>query len=135
MINHPEDGLREDFAVQIIKDCRTTPAVDFKSRLGFNQHDTIMIQEQSILIKIMSVFSAESMIFQLSVLSYRIDAYFPKYKLATEVDEQEHKDRDIAEEIQKQKALKKSLIVNLLELIQLKKILIFLLRLVKYKIF
>ena len=68
-----------------------------------------MIQEQSILIKIMSVFSAESMIFQLSVLSYRIDAYFPKYKLATEVDEQEHKDRDIAEEIQRQKALEKEL--------------------------
>ena len=28
--------LREDFAIQIILDCRTTPVVDFKSRLGFN---------------------------------------------------------------------------------------------------
>ena len=42
--------LREDFAVQIIMDCRTTPAVNFKNRLEFNQHDPIMTQEQSILI-------------------------------------------------------------------------------------
>ena len=29
--------LREDFAVQIIMDCRTTPAADSQKRLGFNQ--------------------------------------------------------------------------------------------------
>ena len=68
-----------------------------------------MTQEQSILIKIKSVFSAESIIFQHSVLGYRIDAYFPKYKLGIEVDEQGHKDRDIGQEIQKQKALEKEL--------------------------
>ena len=28
--------LREDFAIQVILDCRTTPAVNFKTRLGFN---------------------------------------------------------------------------------------------------
>ena len=32
-------------------DCRATPAVDFTSRLGFNQYDLIMTQEQSIQIK------------------------------------------------------------------------------------
>ena len=34
--------LREDFAIQVILDCRTTPAVNLKTRLGFNQHDPIM---------------------------------------------------------------------------------------------
>ena len=60
-------------------DCRTTPAVDFKSRLGFSQHDPIITQEQSILSKIVT-FSAEEVILQHNVLSYRIDAYFPKHK-------------------------------------------------------
>ena len=66
--------LRKDFAVQIIMDCRTTPAVDFKSRLAFNQHDPIMTQEQSVLSKIKTIFSAEKIILQHNVLSYRIDA-------------------------------------------------------------
>ena len=30
-------------------DCRTTPTVSFKTKLGFNQHDPTMTQEQSIL--------------------------------------------------------------------------------------
>ena len=37
--------LREDFAIQIIMDCRTIPAINFKTRLGFNQQDPIMTQE------------------------------------------------------------------------------------------
>ena len=38
--------LEEDLAIQIIIDCRTTPAVNFKTRLEFSQHDPIMTQEQ-----------------------------------------------------------------------------------------
>ena len=44
--------LREDFAIQIILDCQTTFAIDFKSILGFNQYDPIMTEEQSILLKV-----------------------------------------------------------------------------------
>ena len=62
-------------------DCRTTPAVNFKTKLGFSQHDPIMTQEQSILSKIVNLFAAEEIILQ-HVLGYRIDAYFPKHKLA-----------------------------------------------------
>ena len=43
----------------------------------------------------MTVFAAEEIILQYNVLSYRVDAYFPKYKLAIEVDEQGHNDRDM----------------------------------------
>ena len=37
-------------------DRRTTPAVNFKTKLGFNQHDPIMTQVQSILSKILTLF-------------------------------------------------------------------------------
>ena len=107
-------------------DCRTTPTVNFRTKLGFNQHDPIMTQKQSMLSKIVALFAAEEIILQHNVLGYRIDACLPKYKLAIQVDEQGHSDRDIDYEIEKQKTL--------LELIQLKKILIFLLKLVKYRI-
>ena len=46
---------------------------------------------------------------QYSVLSYRIDLYFHKYKLAIEVDELGHADRNINNEIERQRALEKEL--------------------------
>ena len=99
--------LKEDFAIQIIMDCRTTPAINLKTRLGFKQHDPIMHQEQSTLSKIKAVFSAEEILFQHHVLSYYIDSYFPKYKLGIEVDEQGHNSRDIDYEIERQIAIEK----------------------------
>ena len=84
-------------------DCRATPAV------GFNNHDPIMTQEQSILSKIVTLVAAEEIILQYNLLGYRIDSYFPKYKLAIEFDEQGRNDRDIDYEIERQKAIKKEL--------------------------
>ena len=49
--------LEEDFAIQIIMDCRTTPAVNFRTRLGLIQHDPIMTQEQSILSKMTGILT------------------------------------------------------------------------------
>ena len=43
------------------------------------------------------------------VLTYYIHTYFPKYKLAIEVEELGHKDRDIDQEIRRQKALEQRL--------------------------
>ena len=56
--------LKEILAMQIIMDCRTTPAVIFRTKLGFRQHDPIMIQEQSLWTKVMAVFAAEEIILQ-----------------------------------------------------------------------
>ena len=61
---------------------------------------------------------------QYSVLFYKIDLYFHKYKLAIEVDESGNADRNLSNEIEKQKALEKKLIVRLLELTLVKKSLI-----------
>ena len=101
--------LKESLVVQIIMDCKTTPAVNSSTKLGFRQHDAIMTQEQSILSKIMTIFQAEEIMLQYNVLGYRIDTYFPKYKSAIEVDEQRHDDRDIDYEIERQKAIEKEL--------------------------
>ena len=84
-----------------------------------------MIQEQLILSKIVTLFALVEISLLHNVLGYRIDAYFPKHKLAIEVDEQGHNDRDFNLEIEWQKAIEKNLVVNSLELIQLKRTLIF----------
>ena len=101
--------LREDFAIQIIMDCRTIPAVKFRNRLGFNQHDPIMTKEQSILTKLDNYFKTEDKLFQHYILGYRIDLYVPKYKLAIEVDELGYWTRGIKSEIERQQRLEREL--------------------------
>ena len=101
--------VREDLAIQLIMDTRTIPSIDFKNKLGINNQDPIMTQEQSILTKIKDSFSNEKIIFQHFFLGYRIDAYFLKHKLAIEVDERGHNDRNLEYEIERQKSLEKEL--------------------------
>ena len=89
-------------------DSRTTTTIEFSTKLGFNQHDLIMTKEQSVSIKIMKVFCSKKIISpQHSVLSCRIDLYFPKHRLAI-IDGKGHKDRD-EHEIERQKAIEKEL--------------------------
>ena len=47
--------------------------------------------------------AAEKVILQQNVLGHRIDAYFSNYKLAIEVDEKGHNDKDIDYEIERLK--------------------------------
>ena len=68
-----------------------------------------MTKEQSVLKPIMEVFEEENMQTQYSVLGYKIDLLFHDHKLAVEIDEKGHKDRNINDEIQRQKALEKKL--------------------------
>ena len=69
----------------------------------------INTKEQSVIKSIKDAFEGENMQTQYSVLSYRIDLYFHKYKLAIEVDELGHNDRNIDYEIQRQRALEREL--------------------------
>ena len=87
--------IREDLGIQLMMDTRTIPFIDFKNKLGINSQVPIMIQEQSILTKVKDSFSTEKIIFQHFALGDRIDAYFLKHKLAIEVDERGHNDRDL----------------------------------------
>ena len=57
----------------------------------------------------MSSFEGENMQTQYNVLSYRVDLYFHDYKLAIEIDENGHSDRNIGYEIKRQKAIEQEL--------------------------
>ena len=46
-----------------------------------------LIKEQAVINSIKDAFEGENMQTQYTVLNYRIDLYFHKYKLAIEVDE------------------------------------------------
>ena len=60
---------------------------------------------------------------------------FLTHKLAIEIDEKGHKDRDKYKEIERENSIKKNILtVNLLELILVKKILMCTFKLIKYTI-
>ena len=67
---------------------------DFRCQLGFQLHDIIMCKEKSVTIKIIIVFSNEKTLQQHFVLNNEIDLYFSQQKLAIEVDEKGHTDKD-----------------------------------------
>ena len=112
--------------------CRTTSADKCRTRLGFKQYDVILTKEQSVLTKIMTLFDGENIETQYNVLSYRIDLYCYDYKLAIEIDENEHSDRNIDDKIKYKKQYNKNLVVSLLEWILTKKTVIFLELSMKY---
>ena len=101
--------LHIDLALKIIMNCRTDESCNLKKNLGFTLHDVINTKEQTVINSIKDAFEGENMQTQYTVLNYRIDLYFHKYKLAIEVDELGHNDRNIDYEIQRQKALEREL--------------------------
>ena len=101
--------LRIDLALKIIMDCRTDESCNLKRNIGFKLHDVINTKEQTVINSIKDTLEGENMQTQYTVIDYRIDLYFHKYKLATEVDELGHNDRNIDYEIQRQKALEREL--------------------------
>ena len=60
----------ENIIMSTIMHCRvsTIEAIEFKTRLRFNQHDLIMRKEQSVLTTIRKVFANEEILLQHSVL-------------------------------------------------------------------
>ena len=40
--------IHKDLALSIIMNCRTPTTIEFRTKLGFSQHDLIMTKEQSI---------------------------------------------------------------------------------------
>ena len=101
--------MHSDLALKVILDCRSDESCNLKRNLGFRLHNVINTKEQTVLKSVKDAFEGEDMQPQYSVLRYRIDLYFHKYKLATEVDELGHADRNISHEIERQKVLEKEL--------------------------
>ena len=101
--------FRSDLALKVIMGFRTDESCNLKRNLGFKLHDVINTKEQTVLESIKNAFEGEDMQTQYSVLGYRTDLYFHKYRLAIEVDELGHTDRNRSNEIERQKALEEEL--------------------------
>ena len=99
--NMKDKYIRNDIAEKIIKNCRAGKKTkdnlnksnkqqqiqNFRLISGFNEHDVFFSKEQSVLNKLLEAFLREEMYQQYSVLGFKIDLYFVKYKLALEIDE------------------------------------------------
>ena len=114
LVNEPKDQpnrrfLRSDLASKIIMNCRTDESCNLERNLGFQLHNVINTKEKTVLESIKNALKGEDMQTQYSVLGYRIDLYFHKYKLAIEVEELGHADRNLSDEIERQRALQKEL--------------------------
>ena len=101
----------ECIMIPVIMHCRVLipKSIEFKSKLGFNQFDITLTKEQSVLKSVINAFEGENTQTQYSVLPYTNDLHFHDYRLAIEVDEKGHNDRDIDYEIRRQKISEKEL--------------------------
>ena len=123
MDNSKNIYIRNDISEKIIKNCRGVKKCsnakdkskremqrqNFRILLGFKENDIFLTKEQSILNKITTVFARCEIYLQYSVLDYKIDAYFPKYKLAIETDELDHFNRDNENERARENRIKQKL--------------------------
>ena len=82
---------------------------NFRTILGFKEYDIMKVTEKTTLDSTKNAFEGENMQTHYRVLGYEIDIYFHDYKLAVEIDEYNHENRDICYEIETQKALEKEL--------------------------
>ena len=88
-------------------DCRTDESCSLKRNLGSHLHNVINTKEQTVLTSIKDAFERKDLKIQYTVIGYRIDLYFHKHKLAIEADELGHADRNLNDEIERQKELER----------------------------
>ena len=81
---------------------------NFRTLLGFKEHDIMKVIEKTTPESLRDTFEGENIQTHCKV-GYETDLYFYDYKLAVEIDEKDHQDRDISREIERQKALEREL--------------------------
>ena len=115
---HPNMVLLTGHCLELfLMRCRNPKAFDVAKQFGIKiKHCLQASKEQDALGQIMQAFNDEEMIHQFGAGKYRIDLYFPKYKLAIECDEFDHRDRDIGYEVERQKHIEKLLSCDLIQM-------------------
>ena len=112
---------RRDLMQKMIKSCRRVSQCNdgvnrlekekqrenFRTILGFKEHDTMNVIEKTTLNSIKNAFEGENIQTHYRILGYAIDSYFHDCKIAVEIDEKDHQDRDISREIERQKSMRK----------------------------
>ena len=88
--------VHEDILIPIIIQSRLSgwKAIKFRSDLGFNQINMLLKKEQPLIESIRDIFKGEDIRIQYTVLSYRVNLYFYKHKLAIKIDQLDHNDRN-----------------------------------------
>ena len=113
---------RSDVIEKVIKNCRGAKKCsdginrmkkeeqreNFRILLGFKENDIMNREEYTVTSQIEQVFANEKLKPQHFVLNkYYIDLYFSEHKLAVEVDEKAHLDRNEDENNKREKEIKK----------------------------
>ena len=103
--------VHKDILILIIIQSRLSDpkTINFRSDLGFNQINLILKKEQSVIESIRDTFKGEDIRIQYTVLGYRIDLYFYEHKLAIEIDELGHNDRNTDYETKREREIKNEL--------------------------
>ena len=103
--------ITEELAVHVITDIKTVKTAELETKVGFNQVDPIMSKQKSISLRKRKAFPNEKITedFYVKEFDYMIDFYLSKRKLAIEVDELGHFNRDQITENKRQKVLEEYL--------------------------
>ena len=115
--------VRSDLMQKIIKSCRGVKQCNdgvnrlekeeqrehFRTILDFKEHDIMKVTEKIALDSIKNAFEGENIQTYYRVLGCEIEICFHDYKLAVEIDEYNHEDREIGCKIKRQQALEKEL--------------------------
>ena len=88
---------------QLVARSRKPESIEYAQKLGININDIKpKFEEMATLAPLIKVFDGQEMVQQFVIGCYRIDLYFPKYKIAVECDEHGHIDRDATKERERQ---------------------------------
>ena len=108
---NPHDAfVDQETAMMIITRSNKPKAAEILEKMGSNiyQHKYVR-KETTTMSHIQDAFKGEEMIDQYGVDGYRIDLYFPAFKLAIECDEFNHNDRDVEYEVRRQNHIENKL--------------------------
>jgi very-short-patch-repair endonuclease len=97
--------------LKLLYKSRKPSYVDFCKLIGIDIYNYMILTiENETLEKIQKVFNGEEMIMQHKILNYRVDLYFPKYKIIIECDETHHHSRNnIIQDINRENNIKEIL--------------------------
>ena len=91
--------INEAGLMQLVSKSRLRSSLVYAAKLGIDRFKfKTETAEMATIDYIMTAFDGEDMIEQFVIGKYRIDLYFPVYKIAIECDEHDHQDRDVHEE-------------------------------------
>ena len=104
-------NVHEDILIPIIMQSRLSDpkTINYRSDLGFNQINLILKKEQSAIKSIRHTFEGEDIRIQYTVLGHSIDLYFYAHKLAIQIDELGHNDRNTDYETKRERKIKNEL--------------------------